>query len=702
MTLIETIAQQLNVRAQQIEKTLEMLAEGNTVPFIARYRKEMTGNLDEEQIRIIQEHYEYGVQLAKRKEDVLRLIETQGKLTPEIQQAVEAANKLSEVEDLYRPYAQKRKTRASMAIAKGLEPLADAIYKNQKIEAFHYLNEQVATQEDALQGACDILAERVSDDPHNRQRIKESMSKYGRVESSKKNNAEDEGLVFQMYYEYSERLSTLAAHRILALDRGEKQGILNVNVRFDEEYALNGLLRKYARKVQEPNFTYMKQAIEDGFKRLLVPSIERMMRSELTEKAHEQSIALFATNLEQILVQAPLKQKTILGFDPAFRTGCKLAVVNALGNVEEIAVIYPHAPINKVEQAQMRLKQLIERYHIQIIAIGNGTASRESERFVAETIQKYKLDVSYTIVSEAGASVYSASKLAKSEFPDLQVEERSAISIARRIQDPLSELIKIDPQAIGVGQYQHDLAQNRLKERLDFVVDKCVNRVGVNVNTASEQLLSHVSGISASLAKSIVDYRSEHGGIATRMELKKVKKLGPKAFEQAAGFLRIEEGEEIFDRTPLHPENYKLAKDILKKYKLTLGNKEQIETLDFETLHNEYGIDGYVFADLKAAFALDIRDYRDKFDAPLLRSDILQLDDLHLGDALEGVVRNITDFGAFIDIGLKSDGLAHVSKLSIKRVNHPSAVVKIGDIVTCYVIGIDKVKGQVKLSLLKP
>ncbi|MGL5978703.1 MAG: Tex-like N-terminal domain-containing protein [Erysipelotrichaceae bacterium] len=701
MDLIQTIAQTLTITPSQIEKTLALLEEGNTVPFIARYRKEMTGNLDEEQIRVIEEQYKYGIALEKRKADVLRLIAEQAKLTPELEADIQKASKLSVLEDLYRPYAQKKKTRASAAIALGLEPLADAILKNQPLELEKYLNDGIVSEQDALQGAKDIIAERVSDEPKHRTKIKESMLGYGRITASKKKNAEDDGMVFQMYYEFSERIGQLAPHRIMALDRGEKLGILTISLVFDEAYNLEYLYRAYKRGLQASHAELVEAAINDGFKRLLVPSLTRMIRSELSEKAHESSIGLFSNNLEQILVQTPIKDKVILGFDPAFRTGCKLAVIDARGEVLEIAVIYPHAPINKYDAAKTKLKALIEKHHINIIAIGNGTASRESESFVADTIQCASLDCAYTIVSEAGASVYSASKLAKEEFPDLHVEERSAISIARRIMDPLSELIKIDPQAIGVGQYQHDLAQKQLQERLDFVVDKVVNRVGVNVNTASEVLLSHVSGINKAIAKEIVSYRQTSGALTSRSELKKVKKLGPKAFEQAAGFLRIVDGKDPLDATGLHPENYALAKAIQKAYSIKLGDQEAIASLDFTTLKQSFDLDPYVFADIKTALQLDVRDYREAFSAPILRSDILKIDDLNIGDALEGVVRNIVDFGVFVDIGLKSDGLAHISKLARQRVSHPSQVCKIGDILTVYVIGIDLQKQKVQLSFIK-
>lgn len=709
--IIEPIAKQLQVKTTQVEAVLSLLGDGATVPFIARYRKEMTGALDEEQIRLIQEQYAYQVNLAKRKEDVLRLIETKGKLTDEIKAAVMSCTKLSQVEDIYRPYQEKRKTRATDAIAKGLEPLALWILACPRDgdltkEAEKYINELVNDVEAAIQGAKDIIAEKVSDDAKVRERIRESMERFGRIVTKEKKKHTDDKKVYKMYYDYNERISSLAPHRIMALDRAEKEKVISVNVEIDEERQIEWVTRRFTKRQSSSVDSIIKEAVEDGLKRLALPSVEREIRNELSEKAHEQSINVFSMNLERLLLQPPMKNKTVLGFDPAFRTGCKLAVIDITGKMLEVSVIYPHEPNAKVKQSEEKMLDLLKRYPIDIIAIGNGTASRESEAFVANLIKKHSLKVSYTMVSEAGASVYSASKLAREEFPDLHVEQRSAISIARRIVDPLSELIKIDPQSIGVGQYQHDLPTARLKERLDFVVSKAVNRVGVNVNTASVELLKNVSGLSAASAKSIVTYRDEHGEIESRKELKKIPKIGAKSFEQAAGFLRIEDGKELLDRTSIHPESYALAKKILKKLSLSeedMGSEKAqaaLKEVHKETLVQELESDLYTIQDILDAIALPLRDYRDQYDAPVLRSDVLELSDLHIGDKLEGVVRNVVDFGAFVDIGLHEDGLVHISKMSRQRIAHPSELVSVGDILSVYVYHIDEEKQKVQLSLL--
>lgn len=697
--IIEKIALELGVQQKQVEAVLRLLEEGNTVPFIARYRKEMTGNLDEEMIRLIGEGHSYQVNLQKRKEDVCRLIEQQAKLTDELEASILSATKLSEVEDYYRPYAQKKKTRASAAIAKGLEPLAKAWVENSPYKLEDFMSEY--SEEEILQGAKDIIAEWISEDVKYRNYVSNLMMKQGKIVCKKKKNAEDEGVVFQMYYEYSEPIKMIATHRIMAIARGENVGVLSVKIECDVDDILDTVLRMYKKKANQEAFVYVEEAIRDGFKRLLVPAIERSVRSELESKAHLQSIDLFSTNLEQILLQSPIKNKRILGFDPAFRTGCKLAVLDEFGNVCKIQVIYPHPPQGKIEKAKEDLKKLIEDYKIDIIAIGNGTASRESESFVAEVISSYQLSCVYTIVSESGASVYSASKVAKEEFPSLQVEERSAISIGRRIQDPLSELIKIDPQSIGVGQYQHDLPQTELNNRLDFVVDKCVNRVGVNVNNASAILLQHVAGISKTLAKNIVAKRESEGPFKTRTSLKEVKMFGPKAYLQAAGFLRIMEGSQPLDATGLHPENYEIAMKIQKEYALQIGNVEQVQALNQKELIQKYNVDQYILQDILQAFQHELRDYREAYSAPVLRNDIVKLEDLKVGEELEGVVRNIVDFGAFIDIGLKSDGLVHISNMSARRIKHPLELLKIGDIVKCYVSSIDLSKQKVQLSLIR-
>lgn len=711
--IIEPIAKQLNVSLAQIKNTLQLLSEGNTVPFIARYRKEVTKGLDEEQIRVIQERYEYQVNLEKRKEDVLRLIEQQGKLSDELKENVLACDKLSQVEDIYRPYQQKRKTRATDAIAKGLKPFAEwmlQLYPNANIEeeAHKYVNENVKHTEDAIQGAKDIIAEMASDDAVVRGRIRSSMERFGKLVTKEKKKHEDDKKIYKMYYEYSERLATLASHRIMAIDRGEKEKVISVSVEFDKEYMNAWTIRRFTRNRQSPVVPYIEEAICDGLKRLAYPSVEREIRNELSDKAHEQSIHVFSLNLERLLLQPPMKNKMVLGFDPAFRTGCKLAVIDKMGKMLEVSVIYPTPPNAKIREAKAMMLSLLKKYPIDIISIGNGTASRESEAFVAALIKEYNLSVSYTIVSEAGASVYSASKLARDEFPELHVEQRSAISIARRIIDPLSELIKIDPQSIGVGQYQHDLPTARLKERLDFVVSKAVNRVGVNINTASVELLKNISGLNASTAKSIVAYREEHGEIQNRKEVKKIPKIGAKSFEQAAGFLRIEDGRELLDRTSIHPESYELARKVLQVLAISpedMGNEKALEALKEHPIDKICEVvqgDTYTIQDILEAIATPLRDYREQYDGPLLRSDVLEISDLHIGDQLEGVVRNVVDFGAFIDIGLHEDGLVHISKMSRQRVSHPSEMVSVGDIVKVWVYHIDDEKQKVQLSFLKP
>ena len=541
-----------------------------------------------------------------------------------------------------------------------------------------------------------------------RNKILDSMTNFGRIVTSEKKDHEDNHKVYKMYYDYSERVNTLAPHRVMAIDRGEKEKVLNVSISFNEEYIENWVCRRFIRFTNSGTSEYVRAAILDGLKRLAYPSIERMVRSALSEKAHESSIDVFSMNLEKLLLQPPMKDKVILGFDPAFRTGCKLAVIDASGKKLTVDMIYPHQPNAKVRESEQKLVQLCKEYHVNLIAIGNGTASRESEAFVANTIKKFNLPVSYTIVSEAGASVYSASKLAIEEFPDLHVEQRSAISIARRLMDPLSELIKIDPQSIGVGQYQHDLPTARLKERLDFVVEKAVNRVGVNINTASVSLLKNVAGLNNASASSIVSYREENGKIESRTQIKKIPKIGPKAFEQAAGFLRIEDGKEPLDRTSIHPESYKATKVLLKELGLDTSDlgtqkaKDVISNCDTKQLMQDTGLDSYTLKDILDAICMPLRDYRDKYDAPLLRKDVLEIEDLHINDKLEGTVRNVVDFGAFVDIGLHEDGLVHVSKMSTKRVKHPSDVVSVGDIVTVWVYNIDQEKQKVQLTMVNP
>lgn len=709
-TIIQKIAQELQITPVQITNTLELLEEGSTVPFIARYRKERTKGLDEEQIRVIQEQYEYQVHLQKRKEEVLERIETLGKLDDTIQKSVLSCTKLVEVEELYRPYKQKKKTRAGIALENGMKPLADLLLQFPRYfderDVKKFLNEKVTEVEEALQQAEDIVAEKISEDQDIRNKVYDSMTRYGRIQTIAKKNHNDNAKVYRMYYDYSEKISTLAPHRIMAIDRAEDQKVIGVSIAFNEEYIENWVCRRVIRYPSSPASEYVKEAVIDGLKRLVYPSIERLVRSELTQKAQESSMNVFSMNLEKLLLQPPMKDKVILGFDPAFRTGCKLAIIDASGKKLCVDVIYPHQPNARILEAKKKLVQLCNDYHVDLIAIGNGTASRESEAFVAQVIQECQLPVAYTIVSEAGASVYSASKQAIEEFPDLKVEQRSAISIARRLLDPLSELIKIDPQSIGVGQYQHDLPTKQLKERLQFVVEKAVNLVGVNINTASPALLTNVAGLTTSMANSIVLYRQEHGRIQSRQEIKQIPKIGPKSFEQAAGFLRVEDGNEILDRTGIHPESYDITRQILKELNLSekdMGTelaRQAVEQCDVQKMAETVKCDTYTLHDILDTIRIPLRDYRDQNDAPLLRKDILTMEDLHVHDQLEGTVRNVVDFGAFVDIGLHEDGLIHISQMSKKRIHHPSELLSVGDVITVWVYKIDEEKQKVQLTLM--
>lgn len=709
--LKKQIAKQLSISLSQVEATLGLLEEGNTVPFIARYRKEMTKGLDEDAIRHIEEEYKYQVNLKQRKEDVIRLISTQGKMTEELEKEIFSCEKLSQVEDLYRPYVQKKKTRAALAIAAGLEPLADYMMNKGGTQpcieyASTFINEKIQSTEDAIQGACDILAERFSDDAKLRNFTRNLYRRGGVIYTKLKKNAVDEKHVYTMYYDYNERISTLANHRVMAIDRAEKEKVITVSYSIDEEKLKEYGQRNFIYKAREDALEYVNNAFADSIKRLLLPSVEREIRSELSERAHDASIALFAGNVEKLLLQSPLKNKMVLGFDPAFRTGCKLAVIDPTGKLLKIDVIYPNEPHNKKEESKAKILALLDEYPIDIIAIGNGTASRESQSFVAEVLHEVSRPVQFTLVSEAGASVYSASALAKAEFPDLHVEQRSAISIARRIIDPLAELIKIDPQSIGVGQYQHDLPQAKLSEQLDFVVLKAVNRVGVDLNTASASLLSHVAGLTNAIAKEIVEYRNQVGPFKNREELLKVKKMGPKSYQQSAGFLRIKDGNEVLDASSIHPESYEITKKLMKKLSIEdsdLGSEEiatKFKDVNLSTLAKELECDEYTLLDIIDALKQPQRDYRDKYEAPLLRNDILEIDDLKVGDELEGVVRNVVDFGAFVDIGLHDDGLIHISKMSKSRISHPSEVLSIGDIIKVKVFSIDPVRQKVQLSLV--
>lgn len=709
--IVKKIAEEMSLSENQVSVTLNLLEEGNTVPFIARYRKESTHGLDEEQIRQISEKVEYQKNLEKRKEDVARLIDVQGKLTEEIKRQLDACTRLSQVEDIYRPYQQKKKTRAGIAKQKGLLPFCEWILAHQNMdmdqEAKKYLSDDVKTIEEAKQGAKDILAESISDDLNVRKKVYQIMQD-GKIITKIKKNASDENKIYRMYYDFSSFIHRVANHQILAINRGEKEKVITVNFDFRKEDCLQYALKRLYHQPNENTRKFIEEAVKDGLERLAFPSIENQIRSELTEKAEKASMEVFSMNLEKLLLQPPLKDRVILGFDPAYRTGCKLAVIDATGKMQEVSVIYPHVPVKNVTQSEKELKRLIDTYHVNVIAIGNGTASRESERFVSEFIAKNHLNVFYTMVSEAGASVYSASELARKEYPDLTVEKRSAISIARRLMDPLVELIKIDPEAIGVGQYQHDMPQKELKQRLNFVVEKAVNRVGVNVNTASVELLKHVSGLTSAMAESIVKVRDEKGKITNRKELHSIPKIGAKSFEQAAGFLRILDSSEPLDATSIHPESYALAYRILDLLKMNASDigtdamKKCFENCDSEKIMKEADCDAYTFEDIKQSFLMPLRDYRENFDQVLLRQDILEMEDLKIHDKLQGTVRNVVDFGAFVDIGLHDDGLIHISKMSKQRISHPSERVSVGDIVDVWVDKIDEEKKKVQLTMIEP
>lgn len=711
--IITEISADLKVKTKQVEATLKLLEEGNTIPFIARYRKEATGNLDEEQIRQIYEVYEYQVNLLKRKEDVIRLIDEKGMLTDDLKKEIMKATKLVEVEDLYRPFKEKKKTKATEAIAQGLEPLAKMCMSfptqgSLESLASKFVNDKVKTVEDALQGAAYIIAEWISDNAFYRKWIRKTTYQKGVLKSTKKKNAEDEDKVYEMYYEFQEPVRQLKSYRVLALNRGEKEKVLNVSIDVDTAYIESYLKEKVIKNESSFVTPLVLGAIKDSYKRLIAPSIEREIRSELTEKANEVAIDNFGNNLEKLLLQPPMKEKVVLGFDPAYRTGCKLAVMDETGKMETIKVIYPHEPHNKVAEAKKILLDLIDQYKVDIIAIGNGTASRESATFVADTIKDAKRPVQYIIVNEAGASVYSASKLAISEFPDLHVEERSAISIGRRLQDPLSELVKIDPESIGVGLYQHDVPSKQLSESLDFVVTKAVNLVGVNVNTASASLLKYVAGITKRNIDKILSYRDLHGKFTSREELKKQKILSDQVYEQAIGFLRIPDAENVLDRTGIHPESYELTLALLRALDLSLSQigteewNEKLSKVDQVRMKEELHTDEYTLKDIIDTLLKPNRDPRDDMPQPLLKSDVLHLEDLKKGMKLQGTVRNVVDFGVFIDIGLKNDGLAHISKLTDHYIKHPMEVVSVGDIVDCYVEDIFLDKKKVALSLIEP
>ena len=707
--IINRIASDLLIENNQVIVTLKMLEEGNTIPFIARYRKEATGNLDEEKIRAISDVYEYQVNLLKRKEDVIRLIDEKGMLTDEIKDQIMNAQKLVEVEDLYRPYKEKKKTKATEAIKNGLEGLAKIIlsFPDQLYGVDKFLNENVKTEEDAITGAKYIIAEYISDNANYRKYIRNNIFNNGKLVSKLKKNATDEKKTYEMYYDYSEDIKYIKPHRVLAVNRGENEGVLSVSIDASKDYIINYLEKKMIKKENCECAQYVKEAIEDSYKRLIFPSIEREIRSEITEKAEEQSINVFSKNLENYLLTPPMKDKMILGLDPAFRTGCKLAVIDNTGKMLDIKVIYPTEPHNDFEGSKKVVLDLIDKYKIDLIAIGNGTASRESESFVAEVLKDSKRKVNYAIVNEAGASVYSASKLAIEEFPDLTVEKRSAISIARRLQDPLSELVKIDPKSIGVGQYQHDVKQKNLNEALDFVVEKSVNNVGVNINTASPSILKYVSGLTKKSIEKIIDYRNKNGRFNSREELKKKKILSDKVYEQAIGFMRVQEGTNPLDKTNIHPESYDVTLKLLDEigFKIDkIGSEElinKLDSLDIIEYSKKLEIDHYTLEDIISSLKKPSRDPRDDLAKPILKSDVLKIEDLQKGMELEGTVRNVVDFGAFIDIGLHNDGLVHISKICNEYIKHPSEVLNVGDIVTCYVEDIFLDKEKVSLTMLK-
>ena len=713
--IIKGIANDLGITEKQVSTVLSLLEEGNTIPFIARYRKEATGALDEESIRKINEVYEYQVNLLKRKEDVIRLIDEKGLLTDELKDSIMKCTKLVDVEDLYRPYKEKKKTKATEAIKAGLEPLAKMIMTFPTTGDINglcskFINDNVKDIDSAVCGACYIIAEWISDNAFYRKWIRSFFFKNGVIVSCKKKDAVDENSIFEMYYDYTEAVKYIKPHRILALNRGENEKVLKVSIDVNKDEIISFLDKKIIKNDKSFVTDYVRGAIEDSYKRLIAPSIEREVRSELSEKGEEAAINNFGKNLEALLLTPPMKEKIVLAFDPGYVNGCKLAVVDKNGKYLDSTVIKPF--LNGDSEKRIKLckevvVQLIKKYNVDIISIGNGTASRESEKFCAEMISEYNLSCKYVIVSEAGASIYSASPQAIEEFPDLAVEKRSAVSIGRRLQDPLAELVKIPPEGIGVGLYQHDVAQKKLSNSLDFVVEKCVNSVGVNINTASSSLLGYVSGITKSAIKKIIDYREKVGKIMSRDEIHKRKLLSEKAYEQAIGFLRITEGDNVLDSTAIHPESYNIATKLLDDYNFKIkdiGSKELIDTfnnVDLEKLSQKYDTDIYTLEDVIASLKKPNLDPRDEYPQPILKSNILDIKDLHVGDKLQGTVRNVVDFGLFIDIGLHEDGLAHISKLSNSYVKHPSDLFSVGDIVDCFVDDISLEKNKVSLSLLE-
>ncbi len=714
--LVNETVTETGLAPKQVRQVVELLKEGNTVPFVARYRKEQTGGLDELQIKAIADAHEYAENVMQRREEVLRLIDEQGKLTAELKAQIKAARKLQTLEDLYRPYKQKRRTRATAAKEKGLEPLAQEILSfprefSLETATTPFINQElgVPDSDTAIAGAKDILAEMFAEDPEVRSRLRERALKQATVETSRKNGgAEDEKGVYALYYDFQEPIKKMVPHRTLAVNRGEREEVLRVHVRFPSDAFIDQIKRLTIKKHGSPVVPIVEEAIEDAYKRLVEPSLEREVRAFLTEKAEEQAITIFAENVKQLLLQPPMKGKVVLGIDPAFRTGCKWAVVDATGKALEVGVMYPTAPHHKTEEAAAIIRNVTTKYGVKMIAIGNGTASRETEQFIASTIKEIDDTLYYCIVNEAGASVYSASEIARTEFPDLQVEQRSAISIARRLQDPLAELVKIDPKSVGVGQYQHDVSQKKLNESLAFVVETAVNRVGVNVNTASAALLSYVAGLNKTQATNIVAYRDEHGPFTTRTALKSVPRLGAKTYEQCIGFLRVPDGKNRLDATAIHPESYNEAKKLLQYVEAEqkdIGTdklKQRLNSLNQGELAEKLDIGTLTLADIIDALARPNRDPRDELAAPQLKQDVLKMEDLEEGMELQGTVRNIVDFGAFVDIGVKQDGLVHVSKLADRYIKHPMEVVSIGDVVTVWVEGVDEKKGRISLTMKAP
>ncbi|MBR2679076.1 MAG: RNA-binding transcriptional accessory protein [Bacilli bacterium] len=713
--IIKDIVEELNISTKQVEAVLTLLSEDNTIPFIARYRKEATGGLDEEAIKKIGDVYAYQESLLKRKEDVIRLIDEKGLLTDELKEAILKCNKLVEVEDLYRPYKEKKKTKATEAIKAGLEPLAKMIMSfptTGSIEdmAKKFFNETIKNTDDAITGAKYIIAEWISDNASYRKYIRSYFYKNGTIISKVKKDAKDENKIYEMYYDYNEAVKHIKPHRILALNRGENEKVLNVSIDVNKDEIIAYLKSRIIKNDKSFVAKYVVEAIEDSYKRLIAPSVEREVRSDLTEKAEIAAIENFGKNLEALLLTPPMKEKIVLAFDPGYVNGCKLAIIDKTGKYLDSIVVKPFLKGQEEKNIKMTkevVANLVKKYNVDIIAIGNGTASRESEKLCSEMINEYNLNCKYVIVSEAGASIYSASKVAIEEFPDLAVEKRSAVSIGRRLQDPLAELVKIPPEGIGVGLYQHDVAGKKLSDSLDFVVEKCVNSVGVNVNTASPSLLSYVSGITKAAIKKIIDYREKLGRISSREEIKKKKLLSDKAYEQAIGFLRITEGSNVLDSTAIHPESYDIALNLLKDLNMNIsdiGTKDLIDKLDnlkIEEYASKLNTDIYTLEDVISSLKKPNLDPRDEYPQPILKSNILDIKDLHVGDKLQGTVRNVVDFGLFIDIGLHDDGLAHISKLSNNYVKHPSDLYSVGDIVDCWVDDISLEKNKVSLSLIE-